>query len=47
MSVNRNNVHTSKMRIYGGIEVQYFAYLFIILYDYKMMHLNFREHHVV
>ena len=33
------------MRIYGSIEVQYFAYLLIIMYDYMVMHLNFRENY--
>ena len=33
------------MRNYGSIEVQYFAYLLIIMYDYIVMHLNFRENY--
>ena len=31
------------MRIYGSNEVQYFAYLLIIMYDCIVMYLNFRE----
>ena len=30
------------MCIHGSIELQYFAYLLIIMYDYIVMHLNFR-----
>ena len=30
------------MCIYGSIKVQHFAYLLIIIYDYTVMHLNFR-----
>ena len=33
------------MRIYGSIEVQYIAYLLIIMYEFIVMHLNFRENY--
>ena len=33
------------MCIYGSIEVHYFEYLVIIIYDYIVMHLNFRENY--
>ena len=33
------------MRIYGSYEVQYFAYLLIIMYGYIVMHLNFCENY--
>ena len=29
----------------SSIEVQYFAHLLIIMYDYIVMHLNFRENY--
>ena len=34
------------MRIDGSIEVHYFAYLLIVMYDYIVMHLNVRENYV-
>ena len=33
------------MCIYSSIEVQYFAYLLVIMYDYIVMHLNFSENY--
>ena len=33
------------MHIHGSIEVQYIAYLLIIMYDFIMMHLNFRANY--
>ena len=33
------------MRIYGSIGVEYFWYLLMIIYDYIVMHLYFRENY--